>query len=98
MVKVVRLDLATIFVQRLKSLGINLQDSFPDKVLSFALLIVPNLVFNAPLTVVFLDDVSVGSQSSEDWHLVHLEFLQTHEEVVDVAVLSLHHNFSNDSG
>ena len=42
--------------------------------------------------------MTIASQSREDGHLVDLQLLEAHEEVVNVAVLALHDDLCEHSG
>ena len=87
------LHLDSLAIKSLESLCIYLQDSLPCEVFSFSILVIANLLFNAKLIVVSFDDVLVRGKTSEDWYFIHLKFLEPHEEIIDMTVLALHHDF-----
>jgi hypothetical protein len=58
--------------------------------LAFFLFTVADPLFNAPCFIVLAHDVSVRLQPREDRDLVNLKLLESHEEIVNVAVFALH--------
>ena len=93
-----RLDSQHPLIHHLESLGVDIQDLLSDQELTLTVLTIAYLVFDAPLTVALSHDVLVRVKSREDRHFVDLQFLQAHEEVVDVAILALHEDLLDHSG
>ena len=91
------LNLEGEVVKRAERLSVYLQDSFSDQVLTLRILVVANLFFNSKCIVPSPDDVLVGGETCEDGHLVDLKLFQSHEEVVNMAVLPLHYYFRDHS-
>ena len=98
LVEVRGLDLECKVVQVPECPGVDLQYDSSGEVLTFIILIVANLLFNTESVVPCLQYMPVGSQPREDRHLVHLELLQPHEEVVDVTVFALLEYLAENSG
>lgn len=64
----------------------------------FFLLSISDFFFYSPSVLVLADNITVGKQSGEDWYLAYLKFFKSHEEVIDMTVLSLHDKLYDCTG
>ena len=71
-IEVVCFDLSAEIIKRFKSLSVDVQDFFSDKVLTLGILIVTNLRLNTPGVILSLHNVSIRGKSGKDWNLVDL--------------------------
>ena len=69
----------------------------PCQVLSFVVLVVPDLLFDAESMVTRPHDVFVRFEACKDGNSVDLQLFKAHEEVVDVTVLALHDDLADHS-
>lgn len=86
------LELETGLLEGLECAREGLQGTEASEVLSFCIFIVTDSLLDSPVVVTALHDVFVRLKTGEDRNLVHLVFLQAHEEVIDVTVFALHYN------